>query len=38
MTANQPVEATATRRMRFAIGAEDCVCCPGRRASPLRWA
>jgi hypothetical protein len=33
---NQPVEATATRRMRFAVGTEDCVCGSGRRASPVR--
>jgi hypothetical protein len=34
--ANQPVEATATHRMPFAVGAEDCLCGPGRRASPFR--
>jgi hypothetical protein len=34
--ANQPVEATATRCMRFAVGAEDCLCGPGHRASPFR--
>jgi hypothetical protein len=34
--ANQPVEATATRRMRFAVGTEDCRCGLGRRASPFR--
>jgi hypothetical protein len=33
---NQPVEATATRRMRFVVGAGDLLGGLGRRASPVR--
>jgi hypothetical protein len=33
---NQPVEATATRRMRFGVRAGDCLGGSGRRASPVR--